>query len=162
MISPVLFTVALFILASVALAVLVYLARGRRWWLTIAIPVVLLTVAASVFTINSIMGLPRAVTLNEKFTFLDYATDGKKIWIWIVEKGAKHPITIEQPYSKEKHKKLQEAKEAKSKGAVIVGEPAKTADPMKKGEVGQFARGDFVLHQFNPVKDGIPKDPAPE
>lgn len=160
MISSILFSVALFVLASVALAVLIFLAKGNRRWLAIAIPIVLMTVAASVFTINGIMGLPRVASPTEKFTFLDYATDGKKIWIWIVEKGAKHPITIEQPYSKEKHKKLQEAKDAKSKGAVIVGEPTKLKDNMKKGEEGQFAAGDFVLHQFNPVKDGIPKDPA--
>jgi hypothetical protein len=142
--------------AAVALTVMILLSlisslRQKRWLFAL-IPAALIFATSTYVTIESIMGMPLKRLPSEKFVFLEYVTDGKVIFVWLIEPGKSYPTTVQFPYSEQLHKQLEQGRQGKKQGKLMLGKKS------KEGQEGEPAPGEFRLYEFSPMSGQPDKD----
>lgn len=152
------FYFALLVVASLGLALAIKNFKNSTF-LFVFIPVVLILCASAIWTINGIMAQPAARNPVGEFQFLEYATDGKKIYMWIVEPGKNYPVTIEMPYDKKKHEELEKARQGKKQGKRMLG---KQTDKEGKSPFGDHSKGELQMYEFVPLENHPLKHQAEE
>jgi hypothetical protein len=124
-------------------------------FLFIMIPVMMILTASGVWTVSEIMAQPAAREAKGEFQFLEYVTDGKKIYVWIVEPGKNYPVTLEMPYDKKKHEELEKGRQGKKQGKRMMG---KQTDGDGTGKPGDRSAGKLEMYEFVPMTGSKQKD----
>lgn len=152
------------ILVFVCVLLLSLLVRSKWNWIIKSTATIITggLFALAFVSIIDMQGWPTTDTIPETFQFVGYYVDnpnpmiGKEgfIVIWILEMNkeiGKKPRSYIIPYSKEMHKKLQEAKKRRSAGQAIKGERIN-----KKQRKGNFAESLDDLEFYDMPKPSLP------
>jgi hypothetical protein len=130
------FSICLLIVIALFLAVLIKNTKNTVL-LMIIIPAALIFGASSFFTIKEIMGQPVQTKPTKEFMFLEYYTDGKSIFVWLIERGEKVPVTVQVAYSPKVHEQLEKARQGKKNGKTMLGKFPTESDSDEEGEEGE-------------------------
>jgi hypothetical protein len=155
--------ISLFLICIFSFILLIILSKQKKGllWISIGIPIILAVALSFYYTMDAIKAQP-IPPYHVKVMYLDHLVLEKKwIYIWLMPQDRQYPITVVEPYTKEREKELEEAKRAKATGLMTLGELAGKDSKTGNGQ-GQSGndRNDaaFVFYQFNPVHDLPPKN----
>lgn len=116
--------------------------------------------------INS-LGWPIKTQLPEKFRLIASdilppipdMNDKGAIYLWVLDQNSTEPRSIELPYSKELHKKLEEAKKKGEQGEEVYMETGPKDEQKKKGWMRPWSFYDFdiTVPDFIPPPSTLPE-----
>lgn len=175
-----------FVLISALLCWHVIAARGK-WWLKLALIVIVPSFALIVWTsLSSYQGWPTAETPPDRAVLLwgearepdPRRQDAGTIYLWLVslddEEDVRNPLeyvsprgtprAYKLPYSRPTHEMLEKAREMIRQGQPVVLErnrkAAEDGEPTDRRPLGQGRDDDFRIYELPPPKLP-PKDPEP-
>jgi hypothetical protein len=157
-VTPFTFALSLTVLAALLLVLLI---RGvQRAWraLFVLVPLALLLAAVTIYTVNAIMARPLTELPADEFTFLEYATDGQRIFIWLAVKGKDYPLTVERPYSRKLHEELEKARAGKKQGKRMQGKVKNPKEPWQRHGSATDSEDELLIYDFVPVAGDKAKD----
>jgi len=129
------------------------------------IPLTLFFFTGVYFYYESVLGHPTSAVLDEKFQLLAYTVNSEetKIFLWVVFREEKEPVSMWIPYSREDHQSLDDGKGLMNEGKMMEGmlssdeggsgkEGEKKGEEKRKGgpksDGGMLFLGEMNQHDF--------------
>jgi hypothetical protein len=116
------------------------------------IPFTLFFFTGVYFYYESVLGHPTSAVFDKKFQLLAYTVNNEetKIFIWVVFRGEKEPVSMWLPYSREDHQSLEDGKGLMNKGKMMEG----TLSTFEEGTEGSGKEGDKESRKGGPKSNG--------
>lgn len=146
-----LFLGSILLITLVSLVLIIKFFQNKHFYpLVIFIPIFLFWAVSSYFTVSSMAGWPVDIEIQEEFILHKHLIIGKKIYLWITEKGSDKPRSYVVPYKERLHRKLDKLKVAMEKGMRVKGK-------MNKGKRYQKEYEDTLTFKIQSPHDILKK-----